>query len=94
LFSKINTNVTSAQEAKAQVDAMVITNEAKLPTEDSLATLRKREMNDMYLSLKRNGQGNMTPDRYKNSINLLIKYSVNPRHMAWAMSELADLPAE
>jgi hypothetical protein len=93
-FSKINTNVTNAKEAKAQVDAMVVTNEAKLPTEDSLATLRKREMNDMYFSLKRNRQGNMTPDRYKNSINLLIKYSVNPRHMAWAMSELADLSAE
>ena len=94
IFSTMSTNVTNVKEAKAQVETMVAANEAKLPTENSAAALRKNSMNDMYLSLKRRGQGNMTPDKYKNSINLLIEYSVNSRHIAWAMNELADLSAE
>ena len=94
LFSTMSANVTNVKEAKAQVETMVADNKEKLPTENSAAALRINSMNDMYRSLKRNGQGNMTPDRYKNSINLLIKYSVNSRHIAWAMNELADLPAE
>ena len=90
----MSANVTNVKEAKAQVETMVADNKEKLPTENSAAALRINSMNDMYRSLKRNGQGNMTPDRYKNSINLLIKYSVNSRHIAWAMNELADLSAE
>ena len=86
IFSSISSSVTDAAEAKAHVRKMVAANKEKDPSDDIVI-----QMNDIYFSLSRKGQGNMTPERYEESIRLLIQHTSNSRHMAWAINELADL---
>ena len=53
--------------------------------------LDKNKINNMYYDLIGNGQGSDSVDKYKERIGLLMQYTVNSRHMAWAINELADL---
>jgi hypothetical protein len=86
IFSSISSNVTDAAEAKAHVRKMVAANKKKNPSDDTII-----QMNEIYLSLSRKGQGKMTTERYEESLRLLMQNTSNSRHMAWAINELADL---
>ena len=65
---------------------MVAANKKKNPSDDTII-----QMNEIYLSLSRKGQGKMTTERYEESVRLLMQNTSNSRHMAWAINELADL---
>jgi len=86
IFSSISSNVTDAAEAKAHVRKMVAANKKKNPSDDTII-----QMNEIYFSLSRKGQGKMTTERYEESLRLLMQNTSNSRHMAWAINELADL---
>jgi len=85
-FRNISSSVTNANEAREHVKKVVLANEKNNPP-----NLDKNKINNMYYDLIGNGQGSDSVDKYKERIGLLMQYTVNSRHMAWAINELADL---
>lgn len=85
-FRNISSSVTNANEAREHVKKVVLANEKNNPP-----NLDQSKINNMYYDLIGNGQGSDSVDKYKERIGLLMQYTVNSRHMAWAINELADL---
>ena len=96
-FSRMKGRVMDLNTARAEVDLKVKLNVDKDPDQNALKTYRT-----MYHSLRRQdvdkimaqGQGVMTIEKWRSSLNSLMENTVTKSHMTWAIQELAKLPAQ
>ena len=96
-FSRMKGRVMDLNTARAEVDLKVKLNVDKDPDQNAMKTYRT-----MYHSLRRQdvdkimaqGQGVMTIEKWRSSLNSLMENTVTKSHMTWAIQELAKLPAQ